>query len=214
MTKKESSGYDIQVYENDIEYYFEKYFEDHPRIDRDKFSPSQFTSALRYIHKNLHLSKSALLIEPYYTYSFKNKTPIKSNGNKYNLDKINEILDIYINLCNDNNNRVSIIGFSYLTGISPDTLYKWRDDDRQIGESGTTRSYLFKKLYSAAEYTLNDILMDKSTNPMKATVLLNNQFGYSDKRTVTHEGVAQIAPTTREGIAAELGLNLEDNHKI
>ena len=88
--------------------------------DMKKESQSVWNGALRYIRRHVFNNKDVLK-EPNNIYNINNS--IVSNYNMYNYELVNNICDIYIDLCFINDKEVSILGFSNLTGIDTELIY-------------------------------------------------------------------------------------------
>ena len=125
MEKVETTEDTQEVFENDIELYLRIFCEENKIEDMTTQPQSVWNSALYYIYKNVFKGTNKL----------KDKTnrPIRNNDiisdcNRYDINKVANILDIYIyDMCMRYDKEVSVLGFSTLTGIDDQTLYNWRD---------------------------------------------------------------------------------------
>ena len=61
--------------------------------------------------------------------------------NEYDKEKVNNILNIYIDLCNDYEKVINITGFTFFTGIHRDTINDWSHG----AELGSLSSDICKK---------------------------------------------------------------------
>lgn len=156
-----------EVYINDIELYLLQYVEDHKLKVKDLYTmdQSRWNSVLLYIYKHV----------------FK---PLKSDKRQYNensnidysdTELLNNICDIYINLCYEYSKEVSIMGFSKLTGIHKDTIYQWLNGP----EVGRGSSDLAKKLNFEREESLSARLVSGKGNPVGILGILNRHYGWN-----------------------------------
>lgn len=184
-------GTGIEVYENDISVYLDQYIQERNIEDMRKETQNKWNAALMYIYK----------------YVFKdNRDSLKSpDKDTYNDKLINDICDLYINLCYEYDKEVSINGFSFLTGIHRDTVYKWGSEDRRLGSKCVD---VCKKLVDNNEESLSGMLISGGKNPMKILPALNRRHGWNIGQPLTIED--KNAPQkTPEQIAQEYGQPLE-----
>lgn len=172
-TVKTESG--IEVYEDKISEYLDQYIADHDIVDMHKEPQSRWNAALLYINKYLFKThKDYLKLKPYTSGNLKyNNT---TNNNAYDLDKINNICDIYINLCYEYDKEISILGFSKLTGINQDTFYDWGDGSSRPGSSACD---IYKKLTQEREESLSNMLISGKRNPVGLLGALNRHYGWN-----------------------------------
>lgn len=89
---------EIEVYKDDIDMYIHLWMEERNIEDLCKISQNRWYNCCKYIYE--HVFK----VNPKY---LKDDNNI---NNAYDTDKVNEVLDIYIDLCNDYEKIVNIIG--------------------------------------------------------------------------------------------------------
>lgn len=172
-TVRTESG--IEVYEDKISEYLDQYIAEHDIEDMHREPQSRWNAALLYINKNLFkVHKDYLKAESYMSGKLENNN--MTNNNAYDLDKINNICDIYINLCYEYDKEISCMGFGKLTGISQDTLYQWGAETSRPGSSG---SEIFKKLTSEREESLSNMLISGKRNPVGLLGALNRHYGWN-----------------------------------
>ena len=172
-TVRTESG--IEVYEDKISEYLDQYIAEHDIEDMRREPQSRWNAALLYINKNLFkVHKDYLKAESYMSGKLGNNN--MTNNNAYDLDKINNICDIYINLCYEYDKEISCMGFGKLTGISQDTLYQWGAETSRPGSSG---SEIFKKLTSEREESLSNMLISGKRNPVGLLGALNRHYGWN-----------------------------------
>lgn len=161
-TVKTESG--VEVYENGISEYLDQYITDHQIEDMRREPQSRWNAALLYINKYLFNGS---------------KEPLKVDGNinnAYDLDLINNMCDIYINLCYEYDKEISILGFSKLTGINQDTFYDWGNESSRPGSSGCE---IYKKLSREREESLSNMLISGRRNPVGLLGALNRHYGWN-----------------------------------
>lgn len=114
----------VDVFKDDIDMYINLWMEERHVEDLCKVSQNRWYNCCKYIYE--HVFK----VNPKY---LKDDNNI---NNAYDTDKVNEVLDIYIDLCNDYEKVVNIVGFTFFTGIHRDTLNGWVNGV-QLGSSGS-----------------------------------------------------------------------------
>lgn len=153
-----------EVYNNAIEEAISQYCIDHDLEKKDLYTmdQSRWNSVLMYI----------------YQYAFK---PVSTDKRQYNensninysdIDLLKSVCNIYINLCYEYSKEISILGFSKLTGINPDTIYTWGKDD---GLSRGT-SEIYKNLNREREESLSVRLVSGKGNPLGILGILNRHY--------------------------------------
>lgn len=156
-----------EVYNNAIEEAISQYCIDHNLDKKDLYTmdQSRWNSVLMYI----------------YQYAFK---PIDADKRQYNehsninysdIELLKSICNIYINLCYEYSKEISILGFSKLTGINPDTIYTWGKED---GLSRGT-SEIYKNLNREREESLSVRLVSGKGNPVGILGILNRHYGWN-----------------------------------
>lgn len=153
----------VEVYENSITEYLDKYIADKNIADMSKEPQSKWNAALIYIYKAVFKNDRERLRDP-------------QNKDSYNDKLINDICDIYIELCYEYDKEVSINGFCFLTGINTDTVYTWGSGERR---SGSSCSEIYKKLVKNNEESLSDKLISGGLNPMKVLPALNRRHNWN-----------------------------------
>ena len=158
----------IEVYANDIELYLHQYCIDHGIKDKDLYTidQSRWNSVLLYIYK--HVFKPL-------------KTDVVMNNGKSNIDYsdgelLDNICNIYIDMCYEYSKEVSILGFSKLTGINPDTIYSWANEEYRLGSS---HSDIRKRLNREREESLSARLVSGRGNPVGILGILNRHYGWN-----------------------------------
>lgn len=156
-----------EVYNNAIEEAISQYCINHNLEQKDLYTmdQSRWNSVLMYI----------------YQYAFK---PVNTDKRQYNehsninysdIDLLKSVCNIYINLCYEYSKEISILGFSKLTGINPDTIYTWGKED---GLSRGT-SDIYKNLNREREESLSVRLVSGKGNPVGILGILNRHYGWN-----------------------------------
>lgn len=156
-----------EVYNNAIEEAISQYCINHNLEQKDLYAmdQSRWNSVLMYI----------------YQYAFK---PVNTDKRQYNensnidysnIDLLKSVCNIYINLCYEYSKEISILGFSKLTGINPDTIYTWGKED---GLSRGT-SDIYKNLNREREESLSVRLVSGKGNPVGILGILNRHYGWN-----------------------------------
>lgn len=215
-SKQNSANMDLDIYRDDLELYLDEFCTAHGVADPYDMRPQQWTAALLYVHRH--------------TYGVDNSAirPRGVPGYAYDLQAVNALLDKYIYLCMEHNQRVSINGFSCLSGISVQTIYDWSTGTRQgyiyystkdgsritagsvmllkpdeYYKKPTTQGIeIYKKLVTFEGQSLEDSLTDRKKNPMH-TLPLFNAF---QARHATKQETRRIDST---GIAESLGITAD-----
>lgn len=214
-SKQNSANMDLDIYRDDLELYLDEFCTAHGVADPYDMRPQQWTAALLYIHRHTYgVDNSA--IRP---------RGVASYG--YDLDAVHALLDRYIYLCMEHNQRISITGFSCLSGIDNNTLHNWGSSNTRafdyysldgkklqscdIGllnpgdyvKKPTSRACdIYKKLVKFEGQSLEDSLTDRKKNPMH-TLPLFNAF---QARHATKQEVRRVDSS---GIAESLGITAD-----
>ena len=145
--------------------------------DMKKESQSVWNGALRYIRRHVFNNKDVLKSKDNINI-YNNNIP--STFNAYNYDTVNNICDIYIDLCFINDKEVSIIGFSNLTGIDNETINIWGNNDNKLSSLSFG---IYKKLSQFREESLSNKLVTGNKNPVGVIAVLNRQYGWASPYT-------------------------------
>lgn len=170
----------------DIDIYIKSEFgvDDNTKIHQSQFNVSLMYIRDKYIYYLLHTKRTE-----YQGYVYKDDGLLK------------ELLDIYIYLCQRYNKHICFYGYECLTGIEQDIIKSWLYDKK----ASTTRQDIAKKIYTLDEESLADFLTDGRRNPVGVVAVLNNRFGWSDRR-ITH--VSEKPTENLDTIADKIGVNL------
>lgn len=157
----------LEVYTSDIALYLQQYVEEHGLKEKDLYTMSQnrWNSVLLYVYSHVFAPTK----DTYRRYQE------KSNIDYSNKDLLENVCNIYINLCYEYEKEVSIMGFSKLTGITKETLYQWLNG----AETQRGSSDLVKKLDAEREESLSNKLVSGKGNALGLLGVLNRQFGWN-----------------------------------
>ena len=197
MEKVQWQDQTVELFENDIQLYLSMFCEENGIEDMKKESQSVWNGALRYIRRHVFNNKD-LLKEPNNIYNTNNS--IASNYNMYNYELVNNICDIYIDLCFINDKEVSIIGFSNLTGIDNETINIWGNNDNKLSSLSFG---IYKKLSQFREESLSNKLVTGNKNPVGVIAVLNRQYGWASpytsdsnkqRKSISADEIRQLLP--------------------
>lgn len=181
-TVKAENG--TEIYESEITLYLDQYIQERGIEDMTKETQNKWNAALMYIYKYLFKDDKNKLKAP--------------DRDTYNDKLINDICDIYVNICFEYDKEVSINGFSFLTGIHRDTIYSWGANETRLGSSC---SDVYKKLVANNEESLSGMLISGGRNPMKILPALNRRHNWNMGQPRGVDGAIQHR--TPEQIAAD-----------
>lgn len=158
----------VEVYNNRIEESIANYCIDHNLKEKDLYTidQSRWNSVLLYVYKQVFKPCSTDTVRRYNE---------NSNIDYSNVTLLKSICNIYIDLCYEYSKEVSILGFSKLTGINPDTIYTWWKEGRT--ERGT--SDIYKNLNREREESLSVRLVSGKGNPVGILGILNRHYGWN-----------------------------------
>ena len=197
MEKVQWQDQTVELFENDIQMYLTMFCEENGIEDMKKESQSVWNGALRYIRRHVFNNKDVLKSKDNINI-YNNNIP--STFNAYNYDTVNNICDIYIDLCFINDKEVSIIGFSNLTGIDNETINVWGNNDSKL----SSKSFgIYKKLSQFREESLSNKLVTGNKNPVGVIAVLNRQYGWASpytsdsnrqRKSISAEEIRQLLP--------------------
>lgn len=189
-----------EVYEDKIYYYADEYINSLPDPESIYNNPSLFTGMIKYIYKHL----------------FKNN-PVNNDD----ISVLDNIFDIYTELCYRYNKRPTLLNFSLLVGISNDTFNAWKNGEYRAGEGGASsaHSLTVKKWLKECESSLVDGATER--NSVGCIFALKANYGYTETPqrieitgaqapALSQEDIRQIADQARKESIPELIEGLPD----
>ena len=161
----------------EINYYLEEFCEtQNPPIEDLREAPQAvFNACMMYVGHHAFKGTSKLKLDrPLAGYGDANgyRGISRSNCNAYDIDKIDAICDIYIYLCGVYNKVISILGFSKLAAINPDSIYDWANGINKLNTAG---SEIYKKLTKEREESIVSRLAD--SKQAVAHIAMINHYG-------------------------------------
>lgn len=205
----------IEIHDNQIESLFLEYFRDRGiDLQHDTIKQTKFNAAWKYIYNRLFKPDIN-------TVRYNNKN---SKIDYSNIEELNNICDIYIDLCFEYNIIPCQYGFYRLTGITRDTLNKWDNGESRSGRdegASLTHSDIVKKIKAAYQEFYKDNLTDA---PVGQITIANNDTDlglmYSKGQqpllvnvnapALSQEDIRQIADQARKESLPELIEGLPD----
>ena len=160
---QEVNGNAVDVFKNDIDMYINLWMEERNITDMCKVSQNRWYNCCKYVYENVFKANPKYLKDD------------NNINNAYDTDKVNNILDLYIDLCNDYEKIINITGFVFFTGIHRDTLNGWVNGV-QLGSSG---SDICKKIDQMREESLVGLQVSGKGNPMNYMPSLNKYCGFN-----------------------------------
>lgn len=173
MEKVQDQEQTTEVFENDIAMNLDIFREEQGIEDLKKESQSVWNGALRYIRKRVFPTTDSLKSKSNINIINNN---IPSTFNAYDYDKVNDVCDIYIDLCFIYDKEVSILGFSNLTGIDTDTVNEWGNGKVTLSSQSTV---IYKKLRDFREESLSNKLVTGKQNPVGVLGVLNRHYAWN-----------------------------------
>lgn len=172
----------IDVFENDVDKYLQLFLEEQGIGDMRSESQNVWSSALMYIQKHVFKNNKMLKMttppDGYKSNDYDNQYSNlnQSNCNAYDLEKVKHVCDIYIYECMLYDKIPTQQGLVYMTGITADTICRWKKDSNVLSKSG---SEFLQNLYDSEE----EALMSKAfslRNPTGALAALNHKKGWRE----------------------------------
>lgn len=192
MERVQDAEQTVEVFENEIQMYLSMFCESNAIENEYDILPSQWNAALSYIYKHVIKPNPDILTIPH------------TVSNSYNINAVDDLLEMYIYMCYCHNQEISIKGFCLLSGISRDTIHSWGNSNTRayiykdlqgniisdiavnnlkegeyIKEPSTAASDIYKKLVENNEESLVCLLKDRRNNPMKYLPILNKRHGWN-----------------------------------
>ena len=202
----------IEVYENNIKYFAEEYIGDLPEGEDSIYNnPSLFTGMIKYIYK--HLFKPKRNDKVLY-----NSNSVLDTGD---IELLDNIWNIYTELCYRYNKRPTLLNFSLLVGIGNDVFNSWIRGEYRAGENGASSPHCrtAKKWKAECESSLVDGATER--NSVGCIFALKANYGYTETPQrieitgantpmLSQEDIRQIADQARKESIPELIEELPD----
>lgn len=163
VENQEINNNTVDVFKDDIDMYIHVWMEERNIEDMCKVSQNRWYNCCKYIYE--HVFK----VNPQYLKDDRNI------NNQYDTEKVDNILNLYIDLCNDYEKIINITGFTFFTGIHRDTLNNWVNGSRP----GTIGFDVCKKIDQMREESLVGLQISGKNNPMCYMPSLNKYCGFN-----------------------------------
>lgn len=177
---------DIVIHENDIDSCIFDICE-REGIDLYKAKQGQWRYVLNRAGERL-FKNTDILKDKSIVYNLGSNIP--STNNRYDYEKVNRLCDYYIMISDKYNKLVSIIAFSYLSGIDDTTIDKWK-------EPSSSGFGIWKKLSERRQDSLKDRLFD-SNNPVGAMSIGNTEYLWNLPGVSNRREQRELAPAIPE----------------
>lgn len=204
---KETTETGTEVYLSEVHACLAQYMEDRGIEDMEKESQNKWSAAMRYVGQHVFKGTQKLKEKPTIVREgFSGVT----NDNAYDLDKVNALVDYYVNLCYEYDKEVSMNGFSFISGIPPEILTVWSGvytegygNIRKTGEAGLR---IIRKLKSNNEESLSGMLISGGKrSPVGILGALNRKHGWN---------MGQPIEIQRNGLPNRTAADIAEEHKI
>ena len=204
---KETTETGIEVYLSEVHACLAQYMEDRGIEDMEKESQNKWSAAMRYVGQHVFKGTQKLREKPTIVREgFSGVT----NDNAYDLDKVNALVDYYVNLCYEYDKEVSMNGFSFISGIPPEILTVWSGvytegygNIRKTGEAGLR---IVRKLKSNNEESLSGMLISGGKrSPVGILGALNRKHGWN---------MGQPIEIQRNGLPNRTAADIAEEHRI
>lgn len=211
MEKVEGFEDTQEVFENDIELYFNEFCKKEKIENMAEAPQSIFYAALIYVHRHIFKDTNRLKLkgklQGYNNNNYNNQYSNinNSNCNSYNYEYLNYIADYYIYMCYKYNKICTISGFCKLTGINEITVYDWANEKR-TPKLSTSAHDLWEKLSKDYESS-GEARLWSGKNPVGHLAALNRRFGWnlpgvsretSQRQTLTAEDIRRQLQNTAD----------------
>ena len=200
-----------EVYENKIKYYADEYINTLDDPESINNNPSLFTGMIKYIYKYLFKPKRNDKV-------LYNSNSVLDTGD---IELLDNIWNIYTELCYRYNKRPTLLNFSLLVGIGNDVFNSWIRGEYRAGENGASSPHCqtAKKWKAECESSLVDGATER--NSVGCIFALKANYGYAETPqrieiagasapALSQEDIRQIADQARKESIPELLESLPD----
>ena len=190
---KDNNINNIDIYENDIDFYLKDFCEKQNIQDLRAMSQSVWNACLMYIQRNVFPDRN-ILKQKENIYTENNIAP--SNCNAYNYELLNNICDYYIYITYLYDKECSIRGFSKLVNIHYSVFEEWGNNYTNSNRSSSSSLDIYKKLSSEREQSLVAKLVSMK-HPTAMAIILNKDYGYN------LPGVSRETDSSKKALSVE-----------
>ena len=204
---KETTETGMEVYLSEVHACLAQYMEDRGIENMEKESQNKWSAAMRYVGQHVFKGTQKLKEKPTIVREgFSGVT----NDNAYDLDKVNALVDYYVNLCYEYDKEVSMNGFSFISGIPPEILTVWSgvytDGYGNIRKTGEAGLRIIRKLKSNNEESLSGMLISGGKrSPVGILGALNRKHGWN---------MGQPIEIQRNGLPNRTAADIAEEHRI
>lgn len=205
---KETTETGMEVYLSEVHACLAQYMEDRGIEDMEKESQNKWSAAMRYVGQHVFKGTQKLKEAPAIVHD---GFPGLANNNAYDLDKVNALVDYYINLCYEYDKEVSMNGFSFISCIPLDVLTVWsgvytdgyQKNIRKTGEKGAS---IIRKVRANNEESLSGMLISGGKrSPVGILGALNRKHGWN---------MGQPIEIRRNGLPNRTAADIAEEHRI
>lgn len=200
-----------EIYETKIHEYADEYINTLGDPESINNNPSLFTGMIKYIYKYLFKPKRNDKV-------LYNSNSVLDTGD---IELLDNIWNIYTELCYRYNKRPTLLNFSLLVGIGNDVFNSWIRGEYRAGENGASSPHCqtAKKWKAECESSLVDGATER--NSVGCIFALKANYGYTETPqrieitgantpTLSQEDIRQIADQARKESIPELIGGLPD----
>ena len=204
---KETTETGMEVYLSEVHACLAQYMEDRGIENMEKESQNKWSAAMRYVGQHVFKGTQKLKEKPTIVREgFSGVT----NDNAYDLDKVNALVDYFVNLCYEYDKEVSMNGFSFISGIPPEILTVWSgvytDGYGNIRKTGEAGLRIIRKLKSNNEESLSGMLISGGKrSPVGILGALNRKHGWN---------MGQPIEIQRNGLPNRTAADIAEEHRI
>lgn len=205
------AGNGAEIYETKIHEYADEYINTLDVPESINNNPSLFTGMIKYIYKYLFKPKRNDKV-------LYNSNSVLDTGD---IELLDNIWNIYTELCYRYNKRPTLLNFSLLVGIGNDVFNSWIRGEYRAGENGASSPHCqtAKKWKAECESSLVDGATER--NSVGCIFALKANYGYtettqrieitgSNAPALSQEDIRQIADQARKESLPELIEGLPD----
>lgn len=205
---KETTENGMEVYLSEVHACLGQYMENRGIEDMEKESQNKWSAAMRYVGQHVFKGTQKLKEKPTIVHE---GFPGLANNNAYDLDKVNALVDYYINLCYEYDKEVSMNGFSFISCIPLDVLNVWsgvytdgyQKNIRKTGEKGAN---IIRKVRANNEESLSGMLISGGKrSPVGILGALNRKHGWN---------MGQPIEIQRNGLPNRTAADIAEEHRI
>ena len=190
MSNAVKAGNGAEVYETKIHEYADEYINTLDDPESINNNPSLFTGMIKYIYKYLFKPKRNDKV-------LYNSNSVLDTGD---IELLDNIWNIYTELCYRYNKRPTLLNFSLLVGIGNDVFNSWIRGEYRAGENGASSPHCqtAKKWKAECESSLLDGATER--NSVGCIFALKANYGYTE----TPQRVEIVNGQQPEQVAADI----------